>query len=194
MEDKRDTGEEERALSVLSFLAPGKTRFLPCYSTSARLVGLGARVGARGERWDILCSLPPPLRERAGERSWLWRWWEGDLLCLRQHSPCCRLSHWAQGLFLPLCFSFLVSLHTSTVPLSLSLPPFFSFSLHAFLSLLSSACRNTLTCCMSPFGNPACHLSIYLKETRFILLIAEPGIYWCIFIGCGFGLKKLGTR
>lgn len=78
------------------------------------------------------------------------------------------------GTLSPSLFLFsTVSLHT------LSLPPSFSFScsLHAFPSLLSSACRHTLTCCMSPCGNPACHLSIYLKETRFNLLIAEPGIY-----------------
>lgn len=94
---------------------------------------------------------------------------------------------------------FLVSSDSLHSPTTVTLPPPFSFtrSLHAFLSLLSSACRHTLTCCMSPCGNPACHLSIYLKETRFNLLIAERGIYWCIFIRRWLSLNNwviLGTR
>lgn len=109
----------------------------------------------------------------SGEGRWRkWRWWWGYV------------TPWAaQPLLSTVTLStgtlFLISSDSLHSPTTVTLPPSFSFtcSLHAFPSLLSSACRHTLTCCMSPCGNPACHLSIYLKETRFNLLIAEPGIY-----------------
>lgn len=88
-------------------------------------------------------------------------------------------------------FPVFLSTHLLSLSLSLSLLLYLSLALcMPFPSLLSSACRHTLTCCMSPCGNPACHLSIYLKETRFYRLIAEPGIYRCIFIGRRLSLNN----
>lgn len=76
-----------------------------------------------GERWDVWCSLPLALR-KGGEVGY-WRGGGRGVLCLGQQSPCCRLSHWAQGLFLHLCLSFPLF-----PPVHLPLSP--SCSLHAF--------------------------------------------------------------
>lgn len=57
----------------------------------------------------------------------------------------------------------------------------FSCSLHDFRSLLHSACRHTLTCCMSPCGNPACHI-IYLPTRKQLNhLISKLDICRCIY-------------
>lgn len=140
-----------------------------------------------GERWDVLCSLPLALREKEVEGGGCWLWRCGGGYVMPQAAQPLLLSVTPSTGTLLFLFSSCFSPHTVSLFPSFS----FSYSLHAFQSLLSSACRHTLTCCMSPCGNPACHLSIYLKETRFNLLIAEPGIYWCIFIVCW--LKQLGN-
>lgn len=87
----------------------------------------------------------------------IWRWWWGTLRRW-QHILYCHTEH-REFSSLRLSFSG-VSFHEP-------LPPTPSFSLHASPSLSSSACRHTLIRCMSPYGVPACHFSIYLKEGRF---------------------------
>lgn len=154
--------------------------------TSAWLVGPGAQIGLRREMGRIvLFTAGPQGKGGGGWRMLVMEVWGGYVM--PQAAQPLLLSVTPSTGTLLFLFSSCFSPHTVSLFPSFS----FSYSLHAFQSLLSSACRHTLTCCMSPCGNPACHLSIYLKETRFNLLIAEPGIYWCIFIVCW--LKQLGN-
>lgn len=131
------------------------------------LVRLGAQNGVRREMGHIVL-FTAALQERGGGG---WRKLVMEVgervLCLRQQQSV-TLSTGTHCFSFPVCFS----LHTLT---TVSRPPSFSFScsLHDFPSLLSSACRHTLTCCMSSGGDPACHLSIYLMD----LLMH---IYWIV--------------
>lgn len=172
----------------------------PAHSTRARCSGLrGSLRGwsdweqrmVRGERWEALCSLllAPREGEVEGGGSCLWKCGGGGVSPRAAQPLLSSVTPSTGTVSLSLSFSFCSSLsqfllssvshHTPTYrhrrsPLLLSL----SLALcMPFPSLLSSACRHTFTCCMSPCGNPACHLSIYLKETRFNLLMAERGIY-----------------
>lgn len=142
---------------------------------------------------DVLCSLLKAPQGSGG--SWLWNWdvgEKGGLCCASGSTSPAVVRHtkhrdfFSYSVLSPLTHTYR---HRHTA-LWLRPPSLFSRSVHAFLSLLSSACRHTLTCCMSPCGNPACHLSIYLKKA-VQFFIAEPGIYKCIFIGCRV---ILGTR
>lgn len=112
-----------------------------------------------------------PSGKEDGEDEACWSWRRRQAVTA---PPCCRLSHRAQGLagsdFQCFASHFLAPSSSS-----------FSCSLHDFRSLLHSACRHTLTCCMSPCGNPACHIIYLFNRKRLNHLMSRLDISRCIY-------------